>query len=60
LVKETADPVTLIPQVPVAFVPEVPAAPMVLKEIVFGEAPSKTVPEASPDPVLLNVREELS
>ena len=50
-----AFPVILIPQVPVAFVPLVEGAPTVLYEIVLAVPPLNVVPEASPEPALLNV-----
>ena len=55
LVAVAALPVILIPQVPDALVPSVFGAPIVLYEIVLAAEPSNVVPEAAPDPPLLNV-----
>ena len=52
-----AFPLIEIPQVPLAFVPVVLGAPTVLYEIVRAAEPLKVVPDASPEPPLLNVAE---
>jgi hypothetical protein len=49
------EPVILMPQVPVAPVPDVEGAPTVLYEIVIGKLPLNVAPEAAPEPVLFMV-----
>ena len=57
LVAVAALPLIEIPHVPVAPVPPVDGAPTVLYEIVRAVEPLKDVPDASPEPPLLNVTE---
>jgi len=55
LVAVAALPDIEIPHVPVAFVPSVFGAPIVLYDIVLAVDPLNDVPDASPAPPLLNV-----